>query len=173
MLSLQVSFLLCRHLQHRLTPQIPSKQQAPVSPQSSQRGVRLSDGAVHPATSLNGPQSTEARQVAQQAAASIPSDAAQPDSKQGIPCTAGQGADEASNPSQSREEQRSGVGAAELCSAAQHAGHVRYFQRKQAPWLTGWWECTCAFMAVFLLPLISIVPFSTTAERPDSHFGQP
>ena len=150
-----------------------SKQQALLSTQSSQRGVSLSDGTSHPATSLNGPQSTEARQATQQSAASIPSDAARPDSEQGIPCANGQGTDEARNPSQSGEEQRPNLRAANACSGSQHAGHVRYFQRKQVPWVTGWWECACAFMAVFLLPLISIVPFSTTAERPDSHFGQP
>jgi hypothetical protein len=49
---------------------------------------------------------------------------------------------------------------------------VKYFQRKQLPWLTGGWEYAAAFMAVFLLPLISIVPFSTTIERPDASFGQ-
>ncbi len=164
---------MCRHLQRRLAPQTASKQQAQVSAQTTQRGVRLSDDAVHPATSVNGPHSTEARQGVQQSAASIPTDAERPDSEQGIPCTASQGAEEGNVPSQSRGEQIPTLRAADSCSSAQHAGNVRYFQRKQVPWLTGWWECTCAFMAVFLLPLISVVPFSTTAERPDSHFGQP
>lgn len=109
----------------------------------------------------------------QRPAGLTPSDAAPPDSEQGIPCIAGQGAGEACNASQPIDQRRATVRAAKLCSAAQDVGHVNYFQKKQVPWLTGWWECTCAFMAVFLLPLISIVPFSTTAERPDGHFGQP
>lgn len=46
-------------------------------------------------------------------------------------------------------------------------GEVRYFEKKKAPALTGWWESAAAFSAVMLLPLISVVPCSTTAVRED------
>jgi hypothetical protein len=44
---------------------------------------------------------------------------------------------------------------------------VKYFRSKRAAWLTGWWESVAAFGAVLLLPLVSIVPCSTTAVRDD------
>lgn len=46
-------------------------------------------------------------------------------------------------------------------------GGVRYFEDKKLSLLTGWWESAAAFSAVFLLPLISVVPCSTTAVRDD------
>jgi hypothetical protein len=44
---------------------------------------------------------------------------------------------------------------------------VKYFKQKACPLLTGWWEGTAAFSAIFLLPLIAVVPCSTTAVRHD------
>ena len=172
-MNLNALMASCRHLQRRLGPQMSNKQQASVSAPSSQRGTGLSDGAARPATSPNKVHSSEAGQGMQRPAGLIPSKAAQRDSGQGKPCAVGQGADEACGASQPTDQRRATMRAAKLCSAAQDVGHANYLQGKQVPWLTGWWEYTCAFMAVFLLPLISIVPFSTTAERPDSHFGQP
>ena len=52
-------------------------------------------------------------------------------------------------------------------SGEARSGGVRYFERKKVPALMGWWESACAFGAVFLLPLISIVPCATTAVRDD------
>ncbi len=46
-------------------------------------------------------------------------------------------------------------------------GEVRYFEKKRAPIITGWWESAAAFSAVMLLPLISVVPCATTAVRDD------
>ena len=148
--------------------------QTPVSPHSSQRVIRPSDGAVHPATSQNGLQSTEVSQGVQQSAALMPSHAPPLDSEWCQPSVAGQGAVEACDASQHTDQHRPSLDTAKLCSAAQQqVRYAIYLQKRKVPWLTGWWDCTCAFAAVFLLPLISVVPFSTTAERPDSHFGQP
>ena len=130
------------------------------------------NGNAHLATSQNGLQSTEGSQAVQQAAASTPNDAPQLHSERCEPSVAGQG-DEACDATQPIDQDRLSSGIAKTCPAAQQMRYAKYLQKKKAPWLTCWWESTCAFMAVFLLPLISVVPFSTTAERPDSHFGKP
>lgn len=44
---------------------------------------------------------------------------------------------------------------------------IKYFRRKRCPALTGWLESAAAFSAIFLLPLIAVVPCSTTAVRGD------
>ena len=51
-------------------------------------------------------------------------------------------------------------------------GSVQYFRQKRAAWLTGWWESAAAFGAVCLLPLVSLVPCSTTAQRDDEDLGE-
>ena len=66
----------------------------------------------------------------------------------------------------------SGGGLVSAISAKQ-TQRMKYFQKKPLPCLTGWWEFSAAFLAVFLLPLISIMPFSTTTERPDSLAWEP
>ena len=164
---------LCRHLEGRLISQSISRQQLPVSTHSPQRAVRPMNGSVLSATSQNGLQSMDVSQAEQQAAASMPNEAPQLDSEQCEPSVAGQGADEACDATRPIDQHRPSSGIAKPCPAAQQIRYAKYLQKKKVPWLTCWWESTCAFMAVFLLPLISVVPFSTTAERPDSHFGQP
>ena len=168
--TLNALLVLCRHLRDRLMPQKNSNQQSLVPSCGTLRVDQLNNGAPHAAMCVNSLDSTEASQAMQQFAASMPSNAAQPDAELGTSSIAGQVAGEAYNTSQPQGRCKSR--AAMSRSAAQQTGHVKYLQKKQVPWLTGWWETTCAFMAVFLLPLISVVPFSTTAERPDSNFGQ-
>ncbi|BDA49996.1 Sterol 3-beta-glucosyltransferase [Coccomyxa sp. Obi] len=67
----------------------------------------------------------------------------------------------------SMEQDRESNAREEMVSGEVRSGGVRYFERKKVPVLTGWWESACAFGAVFLLPLISIVPCATTAVRDD------
>lgn len=68
---------------------------------------------------------------------------------------------------ESTEQNRKSDAGEEVVSGEARRGGVRYFERKKVPVLTGWWESACAFGAVFLLPLISIVPCATTAVRDD------
>ena len=162
---------MCRHLRGRQVPQSSRKQDV-VGPQSTQRVDELTNGALHAATSLSNLQSTEAGPEMQQSAASMQSDAANSNTELSRNPAADQNIDEACNGRQVSDQHTSALRSAQTGSAAKHRRHVKYFQEKQVPCVTGWWEVTCAFMAVFLLPLIAVVPFSTTAERPDSHFGQ-
>ncbi|CAL8465481.1 g5017 [Coccomyxa elongata] len=69
--------------------------------------------------------------------------------------------------SSSMEQNRENDAGEGVVSGEARRGGVRYFERKKVPVLTGWWESACAFGAVFLLPLISIVPCATTAVRDD------
>ena len=54
------------------------------------------------------------------------------------------------------------------CGNGDAVGGFSYFKRKRAAWLTGGWETAAAFGAVLLLPLVSVVPCSTTALREDA-----
>lgn len=76
----------------------------------------------------------------------------------------GRRAAEGTSREQDRESDPEGE---EVVSGEARRGGVRYFERKRVPALTGWWESACAFGAVFLLPLISVVPCATTAVRDD------
>lgn len=168
--------MLCRHLQSRLLPQVASKQSL-ASTDSAEKRDRLPNRAsclpvetMHPSAA-----------AVQQSVPLTSSDTAGLGPEQGSLSDMSQGGEEACRSGQATDHHgstpmaiwHSSESAAARYGSAQQRGRVKYFQRKQLPWLTGWWESACAFMAVFLLPLISIVPFTTTAERPDSQFGQP
>ena len=52
---------------------------------------------------------------------------------------------------------------------AQHPPRIRYFERKRLPMLTWWCEAASAACAVFLLPLIALVPCGTSEPRDILH----
>ncbi|CAK0786710.1 hypothetical protein CVIRNUC_009924 [Coccomyxa viridis] len=172
-----------RHLQGRLVSSSPCKQQRPLSVEATSKTSRPMNGsAPHPAA-MNGCDSTgaphdDSSQCSEPGKLSAPFRSAD-EHRQGTEQTrdsmAGQGALVAPESKASLEASRGGSSGGGLVSAisAKQTQRMKYFQKKPLPCLTGWWEFSAAFLAVFLLPLISIVPFSTTAERPDSHAWEP
>ena len=175
--------MLCRHLQGRLVSSSPCKQQRPLSVEATSKTSRPMNGSAPDPAAMNGCDSTgaphdDSSHCSEPGKLSAPFRSAD-EHRQGTEQTrdsmAGQGALVAPESKASLEASRgvsSGGGLVSAISAKQ-TQRMKYFQKKPLPCLTGWWEFSAAFLAVFLLPLISIVPFSTTAERPDSHAWEP
>ena len=171
--------VLCRHLQGRLAVPAAGKQ-LDQSLSSMQNGRdKLANGAAVPSVlpaSRSDTGSVNSSSVSgREALPQVPGQPG-PDSEQGRLASADSthGGEHAAGHPACREDNKASSVRGPLSTKAGVRGcaGVKYFQRKQLPWLTGGWEYAAAFMAVFLLPLISIVPFSTTIERPDASFGQ-
>ena len=170
--------VLFRHLQGRLLPSQFCKQQGPLSVEAASETRRPMNGfALHPAA-MNGCDSTGAPHEASHhcsepgklSAHFCSVDEHKKDTEQRRVPMAGQGAEGPFEGNASVKSSRGGAsrGGVESAISAKHAESMKYLQKKPLPWLTGWWEVSAAFLAVFLLPLISVVPFSTTTERPNS-----
>ena len=173
----------CRHLQGRLVPSSLCKQQGTLSVEATSKTTRPTNGmAPHPAA-MNGCNSTgapheDSHHCSEPGKLSVPLwsvNVHERDTEQSRVLMTEQGTQGRIEGSALVEASRgtaSGGGVLSAISAKQ-TGNTKYFQKKHLPWLTGWWEFSAAFMAVFLLPLISVVPFSTTTERPDSRAWEP
>ena len=175
-----LSFLTCRHLRGRLAGAACTQATHPTSDSATSlphlgavcsTPAREEAAPALPVTSSiqeTGPAAApQAEDPAADAPASRPEEGAR------------QGRDSRSSESSSSglsSEEGGGAGDRQGCGVDREGGRplgsARYFRRKRAAWLTGWWESAAAFGAVCLLPIVSVVPCSTTAERDDEDSGE-